>query len=257
MRFLALSASLTLGIVSLAACGDPEPAGAGGDLQDVVWQMTSATIDGSTVEPIMGAPATITFGVEDAVGGVAACNSYGGTVVFDGASSSIVLSTLTQTEMGCLDEGVMDLEAAFLGALTRVTAYTLTADMLVLEGPGVAMRFAAQPPEPDAALVGVTWALQTIIRGEAASTPVAQGTLVFSDDGAVAGTAGCNSIGGTYDPATGFGQMVSTMMACEPAVMEQERFFMDVLSDQATVSIEGPTLTIADLSGNALVFRAG
>ena len=57
-------------------------------------------------------------------------------------------------------------------------------------------------------------------------------SLAFTADGKVSGSGGCNRIAGSYTLAgetIAFGQMVSTMMACAPAVGEQEQRFMRVL----------------------------
>lgn len=237
----------------LAACGSTEP-GAGGSLTGVTWQLTGGTVDGAPLDPIASAPATLTFDREGRVGGVAACNQYGGAVTVDGSDVSFPQG-FDQTEMACLDAGVMELESAFLGALARVNGLTAGADTLVMTGPGVELRFEPQPPEPDAALIGTRWEMETLVAGETASTPVVPASIEFLADGTVTGHGGCNGFGGSYDAGTGFGQMVSTLMACEEPIMDQEQFILQVLSPEATVSIEGQVLTIADLSGNALVFR--
>jgi heat shock protein HslJ len=59
-------------------------------------------------------------------------------------------------------------------------------------------------------------------------------TLDFFDDGRVAGRASCNNFTAQYT-LTGETLTVSkaagTMMACEPALMAQERLFLDVLQN--------------------------
>jgi len=57
--------------------------------------------------------------------------------------------------------------------------------------------------------------------------------LAFAADGTVSGTGGCNRIAGSYTLAgetIGFGQMISSMMACEPLVSEQEARFLRALA---------------------------
>ena len=52
--------------------------------------------------------------------------------------------------------------------------------------------------------------------------------------GKVSGSGGCNRIAGSYTVAgetLGFSQMISTMMACAPAVGEQEQRFMRALAE--------------------------
>ena len=117
------------------------------------------------------------------------------------------------------------------------------------------MRFAAIPPEPDAALIGTDWILDTITEGESASTPAAPANLLFGEDGTVTGNTGCNSLFGDYSTDTGFGPIGSTKMACEEPIMAQESLVLSILGPEATLTIEGSRLTIADLSGNTLVYR--
>ncbi|MFD1333738.1 META domain-containing protein, partial [Methylopila musalis] len=53
-------------------------------------------------------------------------------------------------------------------------------------------------------------------------------------DGAVSGRGGCNGLGGRADirgERIRFGQIVSTRMACPPAVMRQEQAFFAALGD--------------------------
>jgi len=252
MKPLALILVLALAS-TLAACGEEQPPGAD-PFGTTTWQLTSGTVDGTALGLLGGHP--ITFRVDNGqVGGTSACNSYGGAIIIE--NGVIVLGPVHMTEMWCGDETVMDLEAAYLAALARITGAALDADDLVLTGTDVELRFAAQPEEPDAALIGPTWTLDTIIEGEVASTPAAPATLVFAADGTVSGSTGCNSLFGDYDAIAGFGPLGTTKMACEESIMAQEFLVTSILGPNATLTIEGSLLTIADLEGRALVYRAG
>lgn len=251
---LTLALALLLAL-SVAACGEEQPAGSGSDLTEITWQLTAGTVDGAALSPIATAPVTLRFASDETANGTAACNSYGGPATL-GNGTVAFPDGFAVTEMACMDDGVMALEAAYLGALRRVTGFLATDTSLTLTGPGVELRFAALEPEADAALIGTEWALDTIIQGESASTPAGPARIVFGADGSVGGHAGCNNWFGSYDPTTGFSELGSTMMACEEPLMDQESFFLAVLADHATVTVSGQSLTITDLSGNALVFRA-
>jgi heat shock protein HslJ len=248
-----LAAGMLVGTV-LAACGDPEP-GSGGSIAGTVWVLTGGTLDGTTITPIVASPATIEFAADGTVGGEAACNAYGGSYIVDGSDLSFP-EPLFQTEMACMDDGVMELEATFLGALSRITGFTAGADTLILTGDGAELRFEPEPPTPDAALIGTMWLLETLVRGETASTPIADATIAFAADGTVDGITGCNSFSGSYDPDTGFGPLMSSLMACDEPRTDQEQFVYSILVPGASVSIDGSMLTIADLEGNALLYRA-
>jgi len=73
--------------------------------------------------------------------------------------------------------------------------------------------------------------------------------LTFNEDGTVSGTSGCNGLGGDYtvegDQIT-FGQIISTLMACDSPIMDQESAVTQVLTGTADFSIEGNTLTLTN-----------
>ncbi len=66
-------------------------------------------------------------------------------------------------------------------------------------------------------------------------------------DGQFGASGGCNSMGGSYvvdDDRLAVGQMMTTEMACEPALMEQDQWLAALL-DGALVALAGDTLTLA------------
>jgi heat shock protein HslJ len=83
--------------------------------------------------------------------------------------------------------------------------------------------------------------------------------ITFNEDGTVTGTSGCNGFGGEYtvegDQIT-FGQITSTLMACEDQIMAQENIVHQVLTGTATYKIEGSTLTLTN-NDMVLVFTRG
>lgn len=240
-------------VLVAAACGTDRDAG-GEPIEPFTWMLTAGTVDGSPLVLIDRHP--ITFRVEDGeAGGTAACNHYGGRIVIDGNSVSFP-DGLFQTEMACLDSGVMELEAAFLAALLRVTGSAVGGSELRLTGNGVDLRFAHVESEPDAPLVGTTWNLETLLQGESASTVAAPATLHIGEDGKVTGSTGCNTMFGTYETGSGFSPLGTTKIGCEPAVMAQEQLVLAVLDADSVLTIEGSLLTITGSGSNALQYRA-
>lgn len=245
---------LLLVVLLLASCGQTGDAG-GDPFGGSTWVLVSGSADGTAIVPIDGYP--VTFRVEDGQAvGTAACNGYGGAIVVTGGALSFP-SGISHTEMACMEPGVMELEAVYLGALLRVTGAATADDQLRLTGPAVELGFAPLPPEPDASLVDTVWTLETIVEGETASTVAAEATLHIDGAGKVTGSTGCNSMSGTYSEVGGFAPLATTKMACEPQVMDQERLVLAVLGSDPTLTIEGSRLTIADLEGHALQYRAG
>jgi heat shock protein HslJ len=96
-------------------------------------------------------------------------------------------------------------------------------------------------------LVGTKWTLQSL-----AGTPIGDvrraPTIHFQSDGQVGGHGGCNSWGGTYElkgSAIRFGQMRTTLMACEQG-MDVESRFHAMLKQVRTVAATGGTLVFKD-----------
>ena len=90
------------------------------------------------------------------------------------------------------------------------------------------------------------------------AVPDVDATLIFGEDGTLAGSTGCNELGGDYmvegDQIT-FGQIVSTLILCPDLQMAQEEAAFQVLMETASFKIEGDTLTITN-NDTVLVFEA-
>jgi heat shock protein HslJ len=246
-----VAVGLALCAVLLSACGE-EASSAVDPFGDGTWLLVAGDVDGAPLILYDTHPVTLRAD-GDTVGGTSACNQYGGILRLDGAGVSI--DEISMTEMACLDDGVMELEAVYLGALGRVDDAALEGEQLILAADGVRLRFDPVEPESDAALMGPTWELDTVVDGETASTPAAGAWIRFESDGTVTGHNGCNGFGGAYDPMDGFSDLVQTLIGCIDPIAHQESLFMGVLGSQPTLSIEGSRLTITAADGRALVFR--
>ena len=85
-------------------------------------------------------------------------------------------------------------------------------------------------------------------------------TIQFLADGKVAGSGGCNRYNGKVTlkgALITFTPMASTMMACAPALMDQETRFFDALTKADTVSIDKTGALLIGVKGEArpLLFR--
>lgn len=70
------------------------------------------------------------------------------------------------------------------------------------------------------------------------------------ENGQVSANAGCNSMGGPYridGDRLVTDQLATTEMACEPALMEQDRWLADLLGG-ATIVLDGDTLTLTKVA---------
>ncbi len=124
-----------------------------------------------------------------------------------------------------------------------------TAVDLVLTSAGPA---AAAPPPPTAqggpgatsALSG-TWVLEDINGGGVMD--YARATLEFREAGRVSGRGSCNQFNGPVtitDTTIAFGPLVSTMMACSEALMNQEAKYLKALQSAERYRVDGHSLLI-------------
>ena len=76
-----------------------------------------------------------------------------------------------------------------------------------------------------------------------------QAGLTFEEDGTLTGNGGCNGLGGEYTVEGNqitFGQIISTLMACDSPIMDQESAVVQVLTGTADFSIGGDTVTLTN-----------
>ena len=107
----------------------------------------------------------------------------------------------------------------------------------------------ASTPKVD--LVGGTWVLEDI--DGAGVVDDAQSTLEFATGGKVSGRGGCNRYGGNVEVKGAsiiVGELVSTKMACAPALMDQETMFLAALQATRTYRMnEDNKLVLSDATG--------
>lgn len=118
----------------------------------------------------------------------------------------------------------------------------------------VAEHLMANDPRP---LLGPEWVVEDIAgRGVIDGAPA---TLQFLADGRLAGSATCNRLVGRYE-ADGERLTISgpgtTMMACPPALMEQERALLDLLPTVDRYRIDGTgALVLTTAGGDTITAR--
>lgn len=92
---------------------------------------------------------------------------------------------------------------------------------------------------PSTALLGKEWTVVNV--AGRATIPDARPTLLFGPDGRLAGSTSCNRLIASYS-ARGSKLTISpagtTLMACPPAVMEQERQFLDMVRGVKSFRVE-------------------
>jgi heat shock protein HslJ len=256
---LTVAAVLALSAASCADDGDDGSGDGGGTLEGVTWVLQASSIDELVADAPANARVDLVFTAGE-IAGQSACNRYGGPYETDG--SSISFGDLFSTNMAC-EQPLMDVEAAYLGALSGVDAFEVSAEELVLTGGDVRLAFDAEAAPEPLALVGTAWSLDSVGTGsDAVSSPLAgtEVTLELLGDGTASGSGGCNRFNTSYetDGATiSFGPVASTRMACEEDVMDQEAMVLGALESAATYAIVGDVLTLSDADGGFLVSYRG
>lgn len=119
----------------------------------------------------------------------------------------------------------------------------------------VQAREPAAPPAADtAALVGPRWAVEGV-------PGATEAHLVFTADGAVYGSGGCNRLRGGYRTSgadgIALGPLATTMMACPSPADEAERRVLDALGAARRWRLEGGVLVLMDGGGAPLLRLRG
>lgn len=102
-------------------------------------------------------------------------------------------------------------------------------------------------------LTDMTWLAEDIGGGGVVDN--LQSTLRIKPSGRVSGSGGCNRFNGTAKIDGGkisFGPLATSRMMCPPAVMDQERKFLDALAKATTYEIEETFLRLLGEDGVAL-----
>jgi heat shock protein HslJ len=256
MRRLALGV-VVLGLV-VGACAEPAPPGtpSTSDPTDSAWELESGDLDGSAIPILASHPITLSF-TEDAAGGTAACNGYGGSYAISG--DELTISEISSTEMACLPEETMESERMYLEALSRVVTFTMGDESLHLAGEEVDLVFVELQPVPTSELTGTVWVLDGLNEGAAVSTVIGdRATLELFSDGSLLGSTGCRSLNGTY--IISGAEVTLTQFAaegeCPDQLQPQDSQVITVLESGFRAAIDGQTLTLTIAGDEGLIYKA-
>ncbi len=132
-------------LLVIAACsprvpGIPQPPPGQPPLADTSWVLEAYGEPGNLSAVLPGTEVTIAFDGHTEVVGLAGCNSYGGTYT-SSLDGTLEFGELIQTEMYCLEPGVMDQEVAFMDALRFAQQYEYVNAQLHITGGGGLLVF--------------------------------------------------------------------------------------------------------------------
>jgi len=218
----------------------------------------------AVVSVILGSEITANFGEDGQLTGNAGCNSYSAAYEIDG--DKITIGPAITTRMACGEpEGVMEQETAYLAALEMASSYQFENQerLILLDSEG--HRMVGYKLARTFNLTETIWNLENFNIGGDAIAPVLDGTeitAIFSDDGTISGSAGCNNYSGSYLVD---GEQISielgplTMMFCEKpeGTMDQETAYLQALGSVASFRILGDELVMQNEAGQeVLIYRA-
>jgi heat shock protein HslJ len=231
-------------VFAAAGCGggEDEPADPSA-LEGVPWVLAS----GVDVEGWEAASPSASFD-GGRVAGSTGCNQFGGPYTVDGPG--LELGDLAMTAMGC-PPPTDAVEQAYVAALERVRSWRMDNEELVLlDGDEVELlRYRAATP------VG-SWQATGLLEGDAIRSLLA-GTEItgsFGEDGALTGSAGCNTYRTTYTINGGAIEIAppaATKRACaEPdGIMEQESAYLAALSSARRFQLSAGRLELLAADG--------
>jgi len=237
------------GVMVLAlAMGACARVGGGKSLEGTSWTLTS--MNGQPL--VAGSTITAGFGADGRVAGSSGCNGYSASYETSGAS--LTISQANGTLMAC-EESLMKQESDYLAALAATASFMISGDTMALKDSSGATRlvFTAQAND----LAGTSWVVTGYNNGQGAVVSVMIGTemtAAFGADGALTGSAGCNSYNATYSTSgdsISIGPVAATRMFCgEPqGVMDQEAQYLAALGTASTSSMSGTKLELRTADG--------
>jgi heat shock protein HslJ len=222
-------------------------------IEGPTWRLTA--LRGLDANALKAGEEPVTAGFQDGrVSGFSGCNRFFGGYSLEG--DRIEIGQIAGSMMAC-PEPSMKLEHAVTGALAGTFRYTVAGKtLMLLDESEPVLTFEA---EPDPTLAGVTWEVTGFNNGRHAVVSPLKGTRLFMGfkDGAVTGTAGCNSFRATYEAGAdsiAVGPAVATRRAClGEGVMEQESEFLSALQSATVWTFQGRMLDMHRADGERVL----
>ena len=239
------------------ATAAPSIAGAtsieGQTIDGPTWRLTALRGLDAKALHVGEEPVTARF-QDGRVSGFSGCNRFFGGYTLDG--DRLVIGALAGSMMMC-PEASMTLEHAFTGSLAGTFQYAIAGQTLTLRsGTEPVLTFEAMPPP---SLEGVTWKVTGFNNGRSAVVSPLTGTMLSLTfkDGAITGTAGCNTFRAPYTAGPGtisVGQGVATLRACVgEGVDQQEREFLSALQSATVWTVDGRMLDMHRSDGERVL----
>jgi heat shock protein HslJ len=260
MRQAAIALAAAVVMSGCAAAG-PADGARGPDLAGRTFLSTGVIENGAARSLVDGTQIRIWFH-EGTVSADAGCNHLPGPYTVDG--STLVVASLAMTDMACQPPARMDQDTWLAQILGDRPTVELAGDTLRLSARMVMITLLdREVAEPDRALVGPRWAVETVVDGDTAASIEggSEAYLSFAASGRVSGNTGCNDLTGSYSADSGtitFGKLAMTLKSCAGAGGMFDRNVTVLFEGRPIayrIDADQLTLTYADRSGG-LVLRA-
>lgn len=235
----------------------------GGQLGGRTFLSSAVTDHGETRALAPGTRIQLTFD-NDKIKADAGCNHLFGPVRVVG--ERLTVSDLGWTQKGC-EAALHEQDDWLTGFLSAGPSWRVDGDQLVLRAGDTEIAFVdRRSAEPDRALVGTRWVVESLVEGRVVSSMPAgvEAYLLFQEGDRVTGSTGCNTVTGTAvrpvdkPDVIVFTGISVTMVACRSASAQRsESAVLSALHGEARVKIDGDRLALTSSDGRGLGLRAG
>lgn len=236
-------------LLALTACGNESSAG--GTLTGKSWLSTAVTENGAPKQLAQNTRVRLQFTDDGRLIADAGCNSMQ-SKVSTGDGKLTLKGDLAMTDMGC--PGRQDQDGWLSGILSSKPSWKLDGDTLNVTSRGTTIALQdRETAEPDLALDGTKWALETVITGEVASHQAGSEKAWMTLNGErVTGSTGCNEFQGMVAKGTGkltFGELATTRRACAGDAAKLESSLLNGLKGDVSYEIDSNKLELRNSAG--------
>jgi len=236
-------------LLALTACGNESSAG--GTLSGKSYLSTAVTENGAPKQLAQNTRVRLQFTDDGRLIADAGCNSMQSKVT-TGDGKLTLKGDLAMTDMGC--PGRQDQDGWLSGILSSKPAWKLDGDTLSVTSGGTTIALKdRETAEPDLALDGTKWTLETVISGEVASHQAGSEKAWMTLNGErVTGSTGCNDFQGMVARATGkltFGELATTRRACAGDAAKLESALLNGLKGDVSYEIDANRLELRTSTG--------
>ena len=204
--------------------------------------------------PVEGEQPYVRFG-DGRLEGFGGCSRFVARYVQDAVGARAIAIGRVQLDKRLCDPSRAAAESSMLDVLQTVSSYSITGDVLKMDGSGGTLRFRAATDSPPAGAAAPGGAAITGTRWKGVvDSGVAEAAIPWLEfaAGRVAGFTGCNMLSGGWHSEGGtirVGPLVTTKRFCAGAGGDIERKLLEVLNERGTVTRDGSKLVATSPAG--------